>query len=1155
MDDLKRVKEAFDAAREFLNPVLDRDEIQKFPGQSLLGILSSRLPCSPTDESAARRAVVGQALDILDRVHTGFVTPVQDQHVAANDAAAGEDTALEDAKRRRLLHALLDLISLEGIYPSLSSGVGIPLQQRIISVLPAGVIAKQTTFLPSSKPHDETLLCVIMKALLNIMLETTPSIQPVIRGRILSDIVSGTADLAFNPNISNLPERSLYANGFARIIEDTPSATLLPMMSSFLQADTTPWFKSTVSGQISHVPLRQGGVVHTIMFIASQFAPSLGQEAQSEPSNGPHLTVQAIMQTSRLLSSVPQGIEPTSYFKSIAPQLLSLLDGPDPDLKKTASYVIGSGILGKRAYGALGTIGHSIFVEPIFGSLTADLNSQTRHWMMRLPDAEGSPSVNIEDMQPGYTIVDGATVDLALDRLRSLALQHPNPSLVKRLIYPILLPLWGFACYSQEQNLTAYHERIMALLQTYFSISVGIQPLKKLVDHLLWDGGSGWTYSTDAQARIVLKSRQEQLENQSNIIRLIDSLQSRADLFVTLLGSDPSGEERTGDIFLYVSETWLVQSNSSKAGQSQKLGDSENIFQKLVSAKIAEKLLDNFKDTLSRRPLRVLELIKQVVDGELHRFQSQGSTKQDPKGKVSLSSLASIVPDEQISKQQEGDTSEKESSESLTTAFSLLSTVLSSSEFKISEATNPLLETIKERLDRLIPWLPPILSKPATTSSMLLEIQLTDPEHDDTKPTPPHVADLETHRRALTSLDSELPPVQAEGFSLLSKLVLKGSPVLDIPSTLTLLLSIITDPTESVANEEFIYLNAIKLTGTLASRHPRTVIKTLVENYADKSEQRTLDQRLKIGESLLRTVQDLGDVLSGETAKILGDTMITVAGRRGHRPETQKERKAQLEKERRKKEHEDRKMREPALPPGWKFSTTPTPPKNPGNDEEENSDAESPEQIAHAANVVATWAAGAANDEEPDDLRVRASALSILASAVQVNAIGLGPEILSSAIELALATLTLDQAPENAILRRASVVLILDILKALDTAREAKPGRDIGFGFSLRDDSASRLYPQDRESNGPSTIGNIPHMLRKLAFVESKETDGIVRGHLRALIESLEAWLEKSLLWGISMQTDGFDEPSLGLGDRIAGLDVDPLAGRRSGQPRIEEIE
>jgi hypothetical protein len=926
----------------------------------------------------------------------------------------------------------------------------------------------------------------------------------------------------------------------------TASVVLLPALSNFLQSETTSWFKAAISSQISRVPLRPGGVLQTIMFIASQFAPSLGQEAQSELSTGPHFTVQAIMQISRLLSSVPQGVEPASYFTTIAPQLLKLLDGEDPDLKKTASYAIGNGILGKRAYGAPGTIGHSIFVEPIFGALTAELNDASRRWMTEFSDIEG-PNLSSSKDTSGNILVNGRLINLAINRLETLALQHPNPGLVKRIVYPILLPLWGLACYSKEHDLENHHERIMALLQTYFGISVGVQPLQKIVDHLLWDGGSTWTYSTDPLKQIALIRRTNPSNDQSDIIKLIDSLQSRTELFVSLLGSDPSSEERTGDIFLHVSERWLVQPQASDhGGNMPKLGETDNIFQKLVSAKVAEKLLDNFKDTLSRRPMRVLELIKQVIIGELRRLKSGARNRYQNSANVSLSSLSTIVS----SHDEAENSSDKETSDSLSTAFSLLSTVLASPDFSTSQETKSLLESVKSHLDQLIPLLSSDMAKPATTSSMLLEIHLTSPEHGESLSTPAHVTDLETHRQALVNLNSNLPPVQAEGFSLLSKLIVGGSPVLDIPSTLTLLLSVITDMSESTANEEFIYLNAIKLIGTLASRHPRTVMKTLVDSYVDKHEQRTLDSRLRLGESLLRTVQDLGDALTGETAKILGEGMVALAGRRGLRPETQKSRKKQLEKEQRRKEREERNQKEAALPAGWSIPTDLSQPKLAELDDD--SETESPEQTAHAANIVAAWAAGASTDEEPDDLRVRASALSILASAVQTNILGLGPSIVSSAVDLALATLTLEPAPESAILRRASAILILDILKALDTARETRHGKDIGFGFSLIDDRYS-LGAQD-QSRGPSTVGNIPSMLRTLGFVETIETDSIVRGHLRVLIESLEVWLEKSLMWGLG--ADGVDESQLEIGDRIAGLTVNPMAGRGdSARPRIEEIE
>lgn len=177
------------------------------------------------DDATTRAAVIGDALDLLIRIHTAFVVPADkpsesDHPLLGSEDAALEDAALEDAKRRRVLHALLDLISLEGIYPSLSSGIGIPLQQRVISVLPAGVIAKKVQAPPSSVPHDEALLRRIMKSLFGIIFDTRQSIQPVIRGRILSDIISGISDLAFNPSLNLSNDRDEYRQAFSKVIDE-----------------------------------------------------------------------------------------------------------------------------------------------------------------------------------------------------------------------------------------------------------------------------------------------------------------------------------------------------------------------------------------------------------------------------------------------------------------------------------------------------------------------------------------------------------------------------------------------------------------------------------------------------------------------------------------------------------------------------------------------------------------------------------------------------------------------------------------------------------------------------------------------------------------------------------------------------------------------
>jgi len=53
----------------------------------------------------------------------------------------------------------------------------------------------------------------------------------------------------------------------------------------------------------------------------------------------------------------PSSVTPEVWYSGIAPQLLPLLDGTEgPELTKAASYIIGFGILGRKATGAPGML-------------------------------------------------------------------------------------------------------------------------------------------------------------------------------------------------------------------------------------------------------------------------------------------------------------------------------------------------------------------------------------------------------------------------------------------------------------------------------------------------------------------------------------------------------------------------------------------------------------------------------------------------------------------------------------------------------------------------------------------------------------------------------------------------------------------------------
>lgn len=137
---------------------------------------------------------------------------------------------------------------------------------------------------------------------------------------------------------------------------------LLPALTALVQPDRVqPWLRPHISHALALLPLRPQGVRHTIEFILSVH-PSTAQKADSEQSQtaqsrGPNISLEALNSTSRLVSSPPNNMSPDEWFSGIAPQLLSLLDGEGGlEMVKVAAYIIGYGILGRKALGAPGIV-------------------------------------------------------------------------------------------------------------------------------------------------------------------------------------------------------------------------------------------------------------------------------------------------------------------------------------------------------------------------------------------------------------------------------------------------------------------------------------------------------------------------------------------------------------------------------------------------------------------------------------------------------------------------------------------------------------------------------------------------------------------------------------------------------------------------------
>lgn len=1063
--------------------------------------------------------------------------------------SSGSPNLLQSPSQQKTIDGLLDLISLEGIYPFLSPGVGVPIERRVRSVLKAGLVSKPSPADDGAAHKDKSLLAEICDGLYGITKGEGRGLVSSLQERTLVDLIAGLGELAYSPLLPDQDSgkqhdrilRSLLDRYVASIFKKlnpiywsertslclsylwktlmrsrSPTRALFPVLTSLLQPATPEWFRSHISTHLSLLPLRPGGIKETINFISGSVPhefqdPGAHANDRVDQSHSPSLSLEVISQASKLLSSVPSFMTAETYFATLAPELLELLGDPSLDTQRAGAYIIGNGILGRRTYGSPGKVGWRLFAEPIIQSLNpATIKKGTATKSMANNDKNGLRSI----------IVAENDLRLALQRLTSLVLLHPIPGLTKRLISPCFRSLWGLLCYSRESNRSGWVDRIHQILCTYIKTSVGVDKLMKLSDELLWDGESSWTYGPGPTRGVEIQQRFENSLHRPDMIIMVQNVGNRVDELLRLLKSGVADGDEIGSLFVHVSKHWLVDSEDANGKNRLEPGEDtgKDPLRSLVYAKLTQKMLEEYKDKLAATPKRIIELVNQLLSAysvEHEKTQIRRTRAATP----SLAGLGTIV-DANLDIEEFADAPERppddESTEMISIALSLLTAILSSPEFALDPETFTLLDSLRKSLAHLSTHgksFPASVSMTATNILALLNFHLllsSNPLDKTKNPSDSHADDRKAHQQALIYLADPLPPVRTQGISLLTSLITKRSPILDTPSTTILLQSILQD------EDEFIFLSAIKALALLGSRHPKTVVKRLVEQYVDVAEDVGLDVRIRTGEALLKTVESLGATLVGEVAAMVGEGMIAVAGRRGQKPKARQSRREQHRKAEQTKREADE---------AWGGEAPNLSDLDP-NAENTTAAADADEKLLHA------WTAPRGDDGDEDDTRMRASALSILAAAIETHLAGLPPTLVSTALELVLAVLGFEPGPGTAILRRAAARLLSSLLRALD-GDDAGPGLGLGFG----------LEPQGAEE-----------LRRVLTEVESREDDSVVLGHVKTVLEDLDGVRGRMLFGKGSWSGGGGGGGGFGV-DGVKGLAVDPSRGDGSSRPRIEEIE
>lgn len=690
-------------------------------------------------------------------------------------------------------------------------------------------------------------------------------------------------------------------------------------------------------------------------------------------------------------------------------------------------------------------------------------------------DAVPSPETgDIVDLSKGRRIVAPTELETALRRLHSLAALHPNPGLCKRLLAPLLLPLWALASWPRARESLTENicKPALQLLEIFLKLAPSPDTLMPLINNIGYMGGYGrqspeWVYAETDKGEIEITQAQSLARGSNKRQASLEDIGHKIPKLLDIIASSFSDADIAA-AFVDLLGRWLKSAKPAKHADIVFKQDSEveeDPLVKFAEIKLLQAMMEKLPDTLATQPKHILELASQILS-------NSADITEDTDGVIGV-------------------------------ALSLLNIIITAPGFQKSRVDPKVLETIESSLTHLSRSEIPDISGTARNMSLLLRYrdELDDPADTISAPTHRQIEDRKTYRLAIsyiTQPDSP-PPVKFEGLNLLSTLITSDSPALDIPGVLVLLSSLIADA------EDYINLQVIKLYTLLAAKHPKSVVADLLDHYVDPKELASTDTRLRFGEALLQVVERLGETFTGDVAHQVADALLAVAGRRGHRPKTEAKqaREARLREQRNKEAEEAWEGEVPDL-----------------------SDDTVPAEEQARNDVLAAIVEGWESKRGTEDVRVRASALSVLGTAVETNVAGIGAGKVAAAVDLAVSVLQVETEAEKGILRRAAVVLVMSFVKALDRAREE--GKRLGFGFGA-------AAQED--------------VVRTLGYVAQTDGDGLVRQHAVDVMESLESWKMRELV----PRERGLEEEGL---TRLAGLEIDP--GRTDmlgGRPRIEEIE
>ncbi|CAH2354031.1 RNA polymerase II assembly factor Rtp1p [[Candida] railenensis] len=786
----------------------------------------------------------------------------------------------------RTFSRLVNLIIIHGVYPALQNySIGIPLEKRRLKDFSKGGVAGN-----SGSDDIKVLLCDKgeVEPLLNLMFDEFYKIFTSVSKSSVKDLLlrgTGFSDfLAITLALLTIP--SISAPTKARISKVYPAVLAIP--------DTFELYQTFSLLLSSPSPIYLKSFVSSQLQLLHVNAPRkdglltlcefvLGLRENEE------VDISKFDQVANVVLTKPKDINTIVYFTSIGNQSYDLLVNINkPVVNSCICYTLEK----------LWDRNNKIVIDFMIKRIWNKFNPQV----------------------PPYTVSE-VEVNNNLNVLISLTKNNPSPTLLMATFEPILLQIWSYYIFIRKTNGKSLSV-VKGVLVSYFTIiqeQIGEsrESLDKIAKNCLCDGGDNWEFSKGKNGLVEITPREVSespvASKEIKMNSFLNSLDIAIPLYIELLTD--LDESYVQSEFMAIFKRWLKVSGDN----SIPLEKDFNPFFMLIDLRLLEGIGEKFKDSLGRSPLEMLE----IVDTYLSKDREEKAHPMD------------VDSDDEDS---DDEVEQKEANAALPILLQLLSAILS--ETSTSELSLSCFDILKQ----ILPKLKAIDSPSAKAAAQSLYERITNLVDGDTLPKSSksmvHEQNVKMLKLAITSLNDPLVPIRAHGLHILRNLIeAKCEDVVSLDFVVELHLNQLRDP------EPFIYLNVIKGLEQLVKWNEKEVIPIYVSLYT--STENELDERLRIGEVLLRYIQASNELFVGKTASIVVEGALSLIRR--------------------------------------------------------------------------------SDDKEVVDTRLRNSAMSILGVCCMVNPLGMIDNV-GNALDCALGILKLETSNDEAVMRRAAIVLIHDLI-------------------------------------------------------------------------------------------------------------------------------